>query len=1011
MNPKRKLDQYIIQKWDTDEGLSSESTNQIIQTPDGYIWVATYTGLHRFDGNDFTIFNTSNSDIPSSNVLRLSLDSKGTLWVGSLHGLAFYQDGKFKTPEALFPARDHSIENMLITKNDEIWFSSKSSLIFRYADGKLEDLTNTFQKSGTVLGMAEGPNGEIYLGTSDSRLYRFTNSKGFEELFFKEQINGINCIFVDDIRVYIGTSNGLFLLNNDIPELLPFLKNNTITTLNNDKYGNLWIGTFLGLYRYQPNANLLDFLDESSGLPNNIIRTIIFDDDGNLWGGTYRGGIFYLSDGIITTYSEKSGLNSNIVAGIAEIGTDSFLFGNENGVLNILEDGVISRYTPPIKLPSDRLKHMFVDDQKRVWVATYGGLFMLNGPNSKAFTIGSGFPDNFTRMTYQDKNGTIWVGTKNAGLIKFNSLDDWKVIDDKKGLTSNYIMSIKENEKGQLVVGTISGINILERDSVIKTIIVDDGLPSNFSFSTYSIDPYLWIASNDGLIRYSEDTIIVFNRSKGMPSDIIYDVLYDGDGNLWLPSEKSILKISVEALNKVAGKSAELIDYTTFDKSQGMLNNHCLGAVLSVEDSKGNFWIPTQGGVVEVSPKINFIRPEKIPSIIESMVVDNTPLDRADWIVPAGSDRITFKFTGISYKYTQKLKFRYRLVPFDKDWVYNGSSRVASYTNIPPGKYEFQLETGIGDDYYESDVSKKIKIDASWWQTLWAKILGVICFLAIGILFYFYRVRSLTKQNNRLALMVKERTSELEYQKHELSLALKNLSEAQEQMVQSEKMASLGVLSAGVAHEINNPLNFIQGGMMALEALDFHSHPDAGQIEELISIVKLGIKRTSDIVSSLNEFSHHQNLEKAPCDIHHIIDNCIVMLQYQLKDKITIERKFMNPPPFITGSNGEFHQVFLNILTNSIHAISEKGNITVSTTIKGNNLEVLVQDNGQGMSEATIKKITEPFYTTKAPGKGTGLGLSIVYNIVKKYNGTLEFNSEIGKGTISRVMFPLTKPH
>jgi signal transduction histidine kinase/ligand-binding sensor domain-containing protein len=1007
LDPQKKLSQYILQKWDTNEGLSSESTNDLIQTPDGYIWIATYTGLHRFDGNNFTIFSTSNSNIPSSNVLKMSLDSKATLWIGSLHGLAYYQDGKFITPEALLPAKDHSIENMLITKNDEIWFSSKSNFVFRYSKDKLEDMTSYFQKSSTVIGMGEGSNGEVYLGTSDSHLYRFTESKGFEELYFQEKINGVNSIFVDNDKVYIGTPNGLFLLNGDNLEKLPFLQNSTITTISKDKLGDLWFGTFLGLYRYQKKSNKLDSLTESSGLPNNIIRTILFDEDGNLWGGTYRSGIFYLSDGIITTYSQQSGLNTDIISGIAEIGKNKFLFGNENGILNLLEDGNIKKFVPPIQLPSDRLKHMMSDNLGRIWVATYGGLYVLNGTKSEKFTIDNGFPDNFIRMTFQDKNGTIWVGTKNAGLIKFNSVDDWRIIDDTNGLTSNYIMSIEENEKGQLIVGTISGINILEADSVVKTITVEDGLPSNFSFSTCSLDPYLWIASNDGLIRYSEDTIIVFNRSKGMPSDIIYDVLYDQDGNLWLPSEKSILKISLAALNSAAEKSVEVVDYTVFDKSQGMLNNHCLGAVLSVVDSKGNFWIPTQGGVVEVSPKINMIAPENISSIIEKVVVDNIAIDLSKLIVPAGSDRLTIYYTGISYKYTQKLKFRYRLIPYDKDWVYNGSSRVASYTNIPPGNYEFQLETGIGDQYYDSSVSKNIKIEASWWQTIWAKILAVVGAITIGFLFYAYRVRALTVTNNRLANMVKERTSELEYQKHELSLALKNLSEAQEQMVQSEKMASLGVLSAGVAHEINNPLNFIQGGITALETLEFKDHPESDQIEHLISIVKLGIKRTSDIVSSLNEFSHHQNSEQSPCDIHHIIENCIVMLQYQLKDKIAIERKFISPPPFITGSNGEFHQVFLNILTNSIHAIHDRGNILVSTSVKGKNLVISVKDDGQGMSEATIKKITEPFYTTKSPGKGTGLGLSIVYNIVKKYNGELEFNSEMGVGTTSKVIFPL----
>jgi signal transduction histidine kinase len=280
-------------------------------------------------------------------------------------------------------------------------------------------------------------------------------------------------------------------------------------------------------------------------------------------------------------------------------------------------------------------------------------------------------------------------------------------------------------------------------------------------------------------------------------------------------------------------------------------------------------------------------------------------------------------------------------------------------------------------------------------------------FISLIAIVYFYRVKALTYKNLRLEEMVSERTVELERQKGELSLALKELSETQEQMVHSEKMASLGVLSAGVAHEINNPLNFIQGGMQALETIDFKNHPDTEQIDNLISIVKLGIKRTSDIVASLNEFSHHQNDELSSCDINHIIENCLLMLKYQMSEKIKVQRKLSSQPPIVRGSSGEMHQIFLNILTNAIHAINGKGEIIVSTIKTEKGLIITVKDDGEGMPESTIGKITQPFYTTKAPGKGTGLGLSIVYNLVKKYNGKLEFDSQRGAGTTARVTFPI----
>ncbi|QQS50625.1 MAG: PAS domain S-box protein [Bacteroidota bacterium] len=275
---------------------------------------------------------------------------------------------------------------------------------------------------------------------------------------------------------------------------------------------------------------------------------------------------------------------------------------------------------------------------------------------------------------------------------------------------------------------------------------------------------------------------------------------------------------------------------------------------------------------------------------------------------------------------------------------------------------------------------------------------------------------------NQLEQLVSERTEKLELanqqltfshtqliaQNEELQSTLKQLKDAQEQLMQAEKMASLGVLSAGVAHEINNPLNFIQGGLTGLEEF-FNEQPELKNNESttLLQAIREGIDRASAIVTSLNQFSRQSNSIKEKCQVHAIIENCLQILQSQFKNKIEIKKEYCSPNPVIYGNSGKLHQAFLNILINAEQAISTKGIISIKTLIIGNSLHILFADSGEGIDKQIINRITEPFFTTKEPGKGTGLGLSITYNIITELDGKLAFNSEKSKGTDVTIVLPL----
>jgi signal transduction histidine kinase len=272
------------------------------------------------------------------------------------------------------------------------------------------------------------------------------------------------------------------------------------------------------------------------------------------------------------------------------------------------------------------------------------------------------------------------------------------------------------------------------------------------------------------------------------------------------------------------------------------------------------------------------------------------------------------------------------------------------------------------------------------------------------------KTKELDKVVRELKLMNKELSDKnklINKQNTDLKNTLKNLKEAQEKLVRFEKMASLGILTAGVAHEMNNPLNYIMGSYNALESCfrNFNSK-DKDKIDKLLDRIKLGLDKATEIVQGLNQFSRESKTQDEVCKIHDILENCLSILNNQVKYNIKIERQYADEELTIKGNVGQLHQAFMNILTNAIQAIPDKGKITLSTRRKKDHIEILITDTGKGISKENLSKVVDPFFTTKEPGKGTGLGLSITYSIIEEHKGTLHFGSAVGKGTNVMIKLP-----
>lgn len=308
-------------------------------------------------------------------------------------------------------------------------------------------------------------------------------------------------------------------------------------------------------------------------------------------------------------------------------------------------------------------------------------------------------------------------------------------------------------------------------------------------------------------------------------------------------------------------------------------------------------------------------------------------------------------------------------------------------------------------------------------------------------------LKEVNSRNEQQAFQLIAKQNELQFKNNEfkeknaeLERTMLRLKEAQNQLVQSEKMASLGQLTAGIAHEINNPVNFVLSSINPLkidleeiislldkyqqiissnnlfptfeEVEKFKKEIDyeylINEIQSLLKGIEEGGRRTTEIVRGLRNFSRLDEEEKKLANIHDGLESTLLMLRNQYKNKITIIKEFGNIPEFLFYP-GKLNQVFMNILSNAIQAITNEGEIKISTTLENDLVIVKIKDNGIGMKEETKSKIFEPFFTTKEIGKGTGLGLSISYGIIKDHDGEVEVDSSLNNGTEFTIKIPFTR--
>ena len=740
IDPALSLDQNVVRTWGVDQGLPQGTVYALAQTAVGYVWAATQEGFVRFDGTEFVTYDRAAvPQIHNNMTLALLSARDGSLYAATNGGGLLHVEGRRVRSYGVGDGMPSDAATALYESgNGTIWIGTQKGLAYRRTDGRIATIAGSEAPSPiAVTTLAEDWSGQLWIGTmhgvatlKDGRLVR-------------HDTDGFPTAQILSIRVA--------------------------------RDGSVWIGTRgSGLLRYR--SGQFRTYAAADGLPSANVSAIYEDSHGTLWIGTLDHGIGRFRDERFDFASDAIGIGNKAVSSFLEDREGNLWIGSTNGLTRVAEGRVIS-FTTAQGLLADKVRSVSADSNGTLWIGTGKGVQTLDG---RHFGKGGGLSSDLVMSTLNGRDGSLWVGTFDGGLNRVFQ-GHTTVYDTKNGLNGNLVLSLYEDRGGVLWVGTARGIQRIVNGTlaadVIKLsgeavgVIYEDrngaiwagtqdgglnrivggtvtsftkrsGLSSDLILALHEDSTgALWVGTaGGGLSRYKAGRWMTVTTREGLFDDSVFAILEDGNGYFWMSCNKGIFRVSRQQLDDFAEGLQSKVTSVAYGRADGMQSRECNGGTQPVawKTNDGKLWFATVKGVAMIDS--NRARAAAAPPVvIQDVFADRNRMDSTGPITfAAGTKTLEFRYAGINLAAPEKVHYQYRLEGFDHEWIDAGARRIASYMNLRPGSYRFQVRAATDDGPWSTGTTT-FQQRAFFYQTPWFLTLSAL--MVVGSVAGAHRTR------------------------------------------------------------------------------------------------------------------------------------------------------------------------------------------------------------------------------------------------------------------------------
>ncbi len=807
----------------------------------------------RFDGSEFKQFDmTHTPDVRSTIITSLSKARGGGLWFGVERGAFGFCDGR--TISLLgrdeWGGKSLLVQSIIETRDGDLWLGTE-----RLA-GRLRK-TNTFEAVLTTTGgsdvrydvtaVCEDSQGRVWLGTVQQGLFYWQNGKLTK--FPDPELDALTIRSLAEDKqgkIWIGTQSGLLCYDANFKrQPLPFPWYETRALLA-DREGAVWAGTSGGgLFRYL-NGTPTQLL-KTDGLADDFVSALAEDNEGSLWVGT-RNGLSQLSDVKIPTLGKADGLTADINVGVFSSRKSGFWVATDKGFTYF--DGYAHPY-----LANVGLKDAYI---KEVFEARNGDLYLVNG--SKDIEVFSGnkivarYPNKTwpTAMT-EDAQGVIVAVGRELYRVGTNYFVPYTFANNEKPML-RWIFSMTSARDDSIWIACHGGICRVKGETFTFYQRGKDLPESKALWVCEDSDGIIWAGLESGLARVKDGKVRLITHANGLFDDIIYSIVPDDHGLLWVDSSRGFFSVSRKSLNDFADGRTDQVRCVGYDGLDAIKSSEKFQQQPSgCKTADGKIWFPTAQGVVMINPTNLSANPVPPKVCIHQVLANRKELGGKEAaVVRPGEGNLEFHYAGLSYIAPLKIQYHYKLQGYDKDWVDAGTRRAAFYTNLKPGKYEFQVQACNEDGVWNAaGAHYTVELQPHYYQTIWFYLLCGLATAAALAGTYSWRVRQLrqkqralqqardlleTKVTERTAALadanaslveeVKQRElevqqrikaqTELESQKATLEKEIEErkrmeveVEQVHRQLIEASRQAGQAEVASSVLHNVGNVLNSV----------------------------------------------------------------------------------------------------------------------------------------------------------------------------------------------------------